>query len=150
MPLLQDQHRQQLRDYLARNLQDPVRVHLFTQRASLVATPVPPCPTCQETEDLLKEVSGLSDKVLLEVHDLVTEAQEARRLGVDRVPALVYQGKNKGVLRYFGLPAGHEIAVLVEDLGDLSRGTTRLSAPTRQSLAGLTRLAHIKVLVLST
>ena len=67
-----------------------------------------------------------------------------------RIPALVMQGKNKGALRYFGVPGGYEFGVVIEALVDLSRGTTQLSAETRQQIADLPALVHIKVLVTPT
>jgi hypothetical protein len=66
----------------------------------------------------------------LETHDFLAEADEAKRLGVERIPGLVMQGNNRGILRYFGVPGGYEFGVVIEDLIDLSRGTTRLSGLT--------------------
>ncbi len=150
MALLREADRRQLSDLFARELQEPVTIHFFTQRASPLIVPAQECATCRETGELLEEVRGLSEKIRIETHDLVTEGETAGRMRVDRIPALVLQGKNRGTVRYFGMPAGYEFAVLVEDLVDLSRGTTRLSSATREALADLPGRAHIKVLVTPT
>jgi alkyl hydroperoxide reductase subunit AhpF len=150
MPLLQPDLRSQLADIFAKQFQDPVVVKFFTQKSSPLSAPVRECHTCHEAGELLKEVAGLSDKLRLEVHDLITEGEEARRLGIDKIPGLVIQGKGKGVTRYFGVPAGYEFAVLIEALGDASRGTTRLAPATRQRLGELRGPVQIKVLVTPT
>ncbi len=150
MPLLNDDIRRQLTDLFMRGLPDPVMLHFFTQKSSLLSVPSQECHTCQEAGELLVEVTALSDKLKLETHDLVADAELARSLGVERIPGLVMQGKNKGVLRYFGVPAGYEFGVVIEDLMDLSRGATQLSAETRTQISQLPAPVHIKVLVTPT
>jgi glutaredoxin-like protein len=150
MPLLKEEDREHLKQLFASRLQNPVKIHFFTQHASPLAAPSHECQTCQAAGELLEELSSLSDKIAIQVHDLLTDAQEARDLGVDRIPALVYEGKNKGVLRFFGVPAGYEFAAVVEDLVDLSRGSTTLSQDTREQISGLQSPVHIKVLVTPT
>lgn len=112
MPLLQLHLRHQLTEMFAKQMQSPVVLQFFTQKPSPLATPVQGCQTCHEAGELLKEVAGLSDKLPLEVHDLVAEAEQARHWGVEKIPGLVIQGKNKGGVRYFGVPAGYEFGVL--------------------------------------
>lgn len=150
MPILNEQTRNQLKGILDKQLTEPLTVHLFTQRQSPLLVPTYQCQTCRETGELMDEVKGLTDKLTLQVHDLVAEAEEARRMGVDKIPALVFQGKNKGTVRYFGIPAGYEFSVLVEGLIDCARGTTRLSANTKRQLQTLAAPVNIKVLVTPT
>jgi alkyl hydroperoxide reductase subunit AhpF len=150
MPLLNDNIRRQLTDLFTRDLQDAVTLHFFTQKSSLLSVPAQECPTCRDAGELLNEVTALSDKLRLETHDLVADAEEARRLGVERIPGLVMQGKNKGALRYFGVPAGYEFGVVIEALTGLSRGTTQLTAETRKLISQLAAPVHIKVLVTPT
>jgi alkyl hydroperoxide reductase subunit AhpF len=155
MPLLGDQDRTALSEIFAKELASPVAVDLFTQRASPLVLPshVMPshdCQTCRETEDLLREVAALSSHITLRVRDFVAEADAARRAGVDRIPALVFRGKNKGTVRYFGAPAGYEFSVLVADLLEVAGGATQLGAATREQAAALSSPVHIKVLVTPT
>ncbi len=150
MALINDDIRHQLTDLFTRDLQDPVTLHFFTQKSSLLSVPSQECHTCQEAGELLGEVTALSDKLKLEIHDLLADAEEAKRLGVERIPGLVMQGKNRGVLRYFGVPAGYEFGVVIEDLMDVSRGSTKLSAETRTQTGLLPRPVHIQVLVTPT
>lgn len=150
MSLLSLDMHSQLRELFSGQMQDPVTLHFFTQKSSLLIVPSQECHTCRDAGELFSEVTSLSDKLKLETHDFLAEADEAKRLGVERIPALVMQGKNKGALRYFGVPGGYEFGVVIEALVDLSRGTTQLSAETRQQIAELPALVHIKVLVTPT
>lgn len=150
MPLLNDDDRKELQQLFAKRLTEPVTVHLYTQRASPLAVPSHQCQTCRETGELLTELSQLSDQIKVVTHDLVTEADEAKRQGIERIPALVFEGQTRGKVRYFGIPAGYEFAVLIEALLDASRGTTELSPATKEQLAKLPKPVHLEVLVTPT
>ncbi len=155
MPVLGDKDRQALSEIFAKQLTAPITVDLFTQRISPIVLPssVQPsydCQTCRETEGLMREVAALSSHITLLVHDFVAEEEAARRAGVDRIPALVFRGKNKGTVRYFGAPAGYEFAVLVADLLEAASGATPLAQTTREQAAALSSPVHIKVLVTPT
>ncbi|HXX38368.1 MAG TPA: hypothetical protein VEP50_09510 [bacterium] len=150
MALLSDQIRTQLTQVFAARLDHPVTLELFTQRASPIALPTLPCETCEDTEILLREVASLSAHVTLTVRDFVKDERDAREAGVDRIPAMVFEGRNKGVMRYFGVPAGYEFSVLVESLIDAARGATSLSAATREQVTKLASPVHIRVLVTPT
>lgn len=150
MSVLHDDDREQLRELFAERLTEPVTVRLYTQRASPLAVPSHQCQACRETGKLLAELSDLSDKIKIVTHDLVTEAEEAKRQGIERIPALVFEGKGRGKVRYFGIPAGYECAVLIEALLDASRGTTGLSPATKEQLAKLPKPVHLEVLVTPT
>jgi alkyl hydroperoxide reductase subunit AhpF len=99
---------------------------------------------------LLEEVTALSDKLHLETKDFVRDKQEADSLGVTRIPAFVLQGRARGKVRYFGIPAGYEFSTLVEDLLDLSKGTTNLSEKTRTALKEVDQDLHVQVFVTPT
>lgn len=150
MPLLREQDRRALSELFATQLQAPVDVDLFSQQASVLEAPAQPCETCRDTEELLREVAGLSDRIRLRVRDFAAEAGEARAQGIDRIPALVIRGQNRGRLRYFGVPSGYEFSVLVEALVDASRGTTRLLPRSQEEVGRLAAPVHIKVLVTPT
>lgn len=150
MTLLRDDDRKQVADIFHKKLKNPVTLHFFTQKASPLNAPVQTCHTCVEAGELLSELTAISEKLKLEVHDLVGDPDTARKFQVDKIPALVFQAGNKGAVRYFGLPSGYEFALLMEDLVDLSQGTTCLSDTTRQRLAALHKAVHIQVLVTPT
>jgi alkyl hydroperoxide reductase subunit AhpF len=150
MPLLSEADRAELGKLFAQRFDSPVTVEFYTQRSSPLAAPAQECQTCRETGSLLAELSALSDRIHVVTHDLVAEAEEARRQGIERIPAMVIQGKGRGRVRYFGIPAGYEFAVLIEALLDASRGTTALAPATRERLAALPGPLHLEVLVTPT
>jgi alkyl hydroperoxide reductase subunit AhpF len=150
MSMLQNHEREQLRNLFRDKLREPVTVRFYTQRASPLSTPAQQCQTCRETGELLGELAALTDKITIDTHDLVAEADEASRRGIERIPAMIIQGKSRGAVRYFGVPAGYEFAVLIEALLDASRGGTALAPATREELAKLPGPVHLEVLVTPT
>ncbi len=135
------------------HLQDPVTIELFTEKKSLLVVPGRrECEYCAETEELLGEVAALSDKVNLVAHDLRASPDDGASHGItpDMVPAFVLSGGNRGKVRQFGIPAGYEFTSLIQDLADVSTGTTRLSQTTKEELAKLPGDVHIRVFVTTT
>lgn len=150
MPILSDPIQQELRQRFESELAGTVRVNLFTQRESLIVVPGRECPTCKETGELLEEVSSLSDKLDLEVHDVYADPEAASERGIERIPAIILEGDARGTVRYFGIPAGSEFPALIDDLIDVSKGTTSLSEESRESLASLSKDVHVQVFVTPT
>jgi glutaredoxin-like protein len=149
MPMISPEDQQTLQQ-LFEELEGDVTITNFTERESLLIIPGQECDYCQETRDLLEEVTTLSEKLHLEMRDVVRDKQAADSLGVTRIPAFVLQGRAKGSVRYFGIPAGYEFSTLIEDLIDVSKGTTNLSDTTRETLATLDQDLHIQVFVTPT
>jgi alkyl hydroperoxide reductase subunit AhpF len=124
---------------------------MFTGRSSPLIIPgKQPCETCEQTEELLKEVAELSDNIDLTVHDIASAATQAAAHGIDRVPAFVLKGAARGSVRFFGIPAGYEFSGFIADLVDTASGTTDLSEETRSFLASLTEGVNIKVFTTPT
>lgn len=139
-----------LKNLFARELRDPVTFHLFTQGESPLPVPALECRFCKETRMLLEEVTALSDRLRLETHDFVQEAELAGEYEISRIPALELRGHTRGRVRFFGIPTGFEFSILVEDIIEISRGATKLAATTREALAALTRPIHIQVFATPT
>ena len=149
MPILNAEVQQQVREAL-QDLTTPVKLVVFTQGAGGALE----CDFCAEMRQLSEEVAGLSDKLSVEVRDLVGEAEIAEVYGVDKIPALVVmQGgarpKDYG-LRFYGIPSGYEFSTLIEDIRLVSRGQPELSAATREALARLAAPVRIQVYVTPT
>lgn len=142
MPLLSERDKELVRAKLERELAGPVRLVVFTQEFE--------CDYCHYTRDLAELLASLSAKLKLEVYDLQAHAQKARAWGIDKIPALLIFGGREYKLRYFGVPSGFEFGALLEDLVDASRGTTRLSEPTKRALKQVNAPVHIQVFVTPT
>jgi glutaredoxin-like protein len=150
MALISPEDRQILQTLFAKELQDEVNITYFTQRESVLIIPGQECAYCKDTRELLEELAGISEKLHVTVKDFVRDEQEAQKLGITRIPAFIVQGHTKGTVRYFGVPAGYEFSTLIEDLIDVSKGTTNLSEKTRQALATIDQDVHIQVFVTPT
>jgi glutaredoxin-like protein len=150
MPLIAASDQDTLRTLFDERLQGDVTITYFTQHESKLIVPGQECALCAQTREILQEVAELSDKVHLEVKDFVRDAEAAKELGVDRIPAFVLEGKAQGKVRYFGIPSGYEFSSLIEDLLDVSAGTTDLSEKTRKSLEAIDQDVHIQVFVTPT
>ncbi len=150
MALISPEDRQTLQTLFAKELQDDVNITYFTQRESVLIVPGQECAYCKDTRELLEELAGISEKLHVTVKDFVRDEQEAQNLGITRIPAFIVQGHTKGAVRYFGVPAGYEFSTLIEDLIDVSKGSTNLSEKTRQALATIDQDVHIQVFVTPT
>ncbi|MGQ9568161.1 MAG: protein disulfide oxidoreductase [Anaerolineae bacterium] len=142
MPLLSGKDAAYLREEFAKHLVHPVRLVMFTQTFA--------CQYCKETEQIVREVADLSDKIEAEIYNFVTDAEKAKEYGVDKIPAIAVVGERDYGIRFYGIPSGYEFTSLIEDILDVSRGKTSLSDETRQALAQLTEPMHIQVFVTPT
>lgn len=142
MSLIPDEHREHIKNELAENLVNPVRLIMFTQQLE--------CQMCAQTKQLVTEVAGLSDKIQAEVHDFVADAELAKQFGVDKIPAVVLVGQRDYGVRLYGLPYGYEFQTLMSALTAVSRGRTDLSEETKTKLQTVRTPVHIQVFVTLT
>jgi glutaredoxin-like protein len=142
MALLSEKDRKFLEEHLAKSLAAPVKLLYFGQQFA--------CQFCRETEQILHEVSGLSDKVTLEVYDFVANKDIAEKYHIDKIPATVVMSSVDYGIRFYGIPSGYEFTSLIEDIIDVSRGTTSLSKKALQALQAIKQPVHIQVFVTPT
>lgn len=151
MPIISDDDQTYIRDILSERMRDNVTLELYTTGGSGLTVPGRrECATCDDTRTLLEELSDLSDKLELQVHDFYNDREAATAAQVTELPTLVLKGKNQGTLRFIGAPAGYEFSTLLEDVIDLSRGETTLSDKAREALTSLTEPVHFQVFVTPT
>lgn len=100
----------------------------------------------QPTADLMAELGELSDRVIVEQHDLIEAAEIAASLGIDHTPAIaISSGADTGV-RFYGMPAGGEFGVLVEAILDAgSERPSQLTTDTLKALEMIEKPIHMKV-----
>ncbi len=141
MAFINDQTRKTIqKEFTA--LKNPVKLVLFTEELD--------CQYCRETQQLLEEITALSDKLSLQTYNLITDKDKAAEFGITRSPAtVVMNGKDYGI-RYYGIPAGYEFGSIIEDIIDVSRGDSGLSQETRAALAEITEPVHFQVFVTPT
>ena len=73
-----------------------------------------------------------------------------RELKLDHWPVMMPTKADFSRIRYYGVPAGYEIAPMVEGLVELSASKTAISPKAREALGTVRRKANIKVFVLPT
>ncbi len=144
MPILKEEDREYLQKLFSEKLHNEIKILMFTQKLE--------CEYCQPTEEMLQEVASLSPKIKLEIHNFIEEKEVAERYGVDKIPAILLLGiddKDYGI-RFFGIPSGYEFSSLVEDIVDVSKGTTDLTPETKEKIKKIDKPIHIKVFVTPT
>jgi glutaredoxin-like protein len=142
MSLLPDDKKELLRNEFKEKLVDPVRVIMFTQELE--------CRFCSDTRTLAQEMATLSDKIAVDVFDFLKDADKAREYGIDKIPALAIIGKIDHGVRIYGIPYGYELQTLIEAIVNVSRGTTDLSAKTKEIIQDIRKPVHIQVFVTLT
>jgi len=145
--LLDDGIRKQLLQVFS-GLTEPVSLIFFGSRDQN-------CEYCEDTLQLLEEISGLSDKLELVVYDLDRNLSEAQEFAVEYAPAICI-GHRKGDhlvhygIRYYGVPGGHEFSTLIRDILMVSARDSGLKDDTREFLKTLFHPIQLQVFVTPT
>jgi glutaredoxin-like protein len=140
--VLSEQEKVDLRLRFEKNLTEPVTLIVFTQEHE--------CQFCREVRELAEEVASLSEKISAEVYDLLKDKAKAERYHVDKIPALIIAGRKDYGVRYFGMPAGYEFAVFIEDVIDVSKGRAEIPQDIQNKLKKINKKVHIQVFVAPT
>ena len=151
MAILQQRDEDAVRRRFAVELKRDVEITLFTRQApGGLYVPGRECQSCEPAQQLLEEISALSDKVHLEIVDYYSEHERAETAAVIGIPAILIGSNGSSNIRFYGLPSGLEFAVLLDALALVSRDRSELSLKTRKSLSRLTGDVHVQVFVTPT
>lgn len=151
MPILQRRDEETVRQRFDIELKRDVKMTLFTRRnVGGLYIPGRECQTCEPTEKLLREVSTLSPRIDLDIVDFYGSQEEARDLGVDKIPALVVSCNGNNNVRFYGMPSGLEFAVLLDTIVAASSNRSTLQTKTRRRLKDLEEDVHLQVFVTPT
>lgn len=123
-------------------LVSPVRLVMFTQETE--------CQYCYDTRTMVEQLAELSDSVTAEIHNFVTEKDQADGYGITKIPAIAIIGAKDYGVRYYGIPGGYEFGALIDDIVDVSRGDSGLSPASRAELAKLGSDVHLQVFTTPT
>ncbi|MGB9589980.1 MAG: protein disulfide oxidoreductase [candidate division WOR-3 bacterium] len=139
MAIISENDSKALSEFFKESLKDSVALVFFNSKSSQFGNDV---------EALLREVSALSDKIDLEVHDFDLEREKANGLGLEYAPsiALIKEGKGLGIL-FTGAPFGYEFSSLIEAIKMASSGNTELEDDVREKVRTIDKSVRIKVFV---
>ena len=142
MGIIKEKDAELLKETFSERLRSDVTLVFFTQEHE--------CMYCRETRGFLEELEVLSDKIHLKVYDLLADADKAKEYDVDKIPAIVIEGEQDYGIRYFGMPMGYEFTVIVEDIIDVSWGTSEMDPETMGNILPIDEKMHIQVFVSPT
>ena len=113
------------------------------------------CEYCEDTQQLLDEVTAISEKLSLNVYDLTQDQALAKQYRIDKAPGFTVLGRDGDQLtdygvRFFGITSGHEFSTLIHTLIMVSGRDSGLDADTRQALKELKQPVHLQVFVTPT
>jgi glutaredoxin-like protein len=128
-------------------VKEPVQVLFFGSKDN--------CEYCNDTQQLLEEVTALNDKVELSVYDMQEHQDVASKFNVTNAPGIVIAARdgakvtNLGI-QFSGIPSGHEFSTLINDIVIVSKRESGLNEKTREFLKNLDKPLHLQVFVTPT
>jgi glutaredoxin-like protein len=113
------------------------------------------CHYCNDTQQLLEEVTTLSEKIELSIYSLEEDKTIAHQYNVDKAPGFVVAGKDGDQIldygiRYGGIPMGHEFSSLINDFILVSGRDSKLGDDVRKMLKNLDQPVRMMVFVTPT
>ncbi|HCZ06763.1 MAG: hypothetical protein PWP37_1303 [Thermotogota bacterium] len=146
MALLGKDVAKQVKEILS-EMEDEVKILFFSSDDESV------CEYCSTIDQLLSELTELSDKLHVEKINVDEDPDAMERYDVEMVPALVLipkDGKDRGV-RFYGVPAGHEFSTFLQDILIFSKqAKPQLSEESVEKLSKIDKPVDIKVFVTTT
>ena len=140
-------------------LDDKIKAELKTQLSVLTKnvkivyfTQTLECQYCNETKQILTELSEVSDNLVLEVKNFVNDKDDAAKYGVAQIPATVLLDENDKDygIKFYGIPSGYEFASLLEDIKMLGTGKSGLSPELEAEIQKINSDIHMQVFVTPT
>ena len=132
MALLSEDDRKAIEEHFSSTLESDVVLRLFTQSAARSLLTIPGEQNqagehAKLTQELLEELVETSPKLSLQVYDVHGDgAEEAKRLGIDHIPAIVFGDDPDGRVRFYGAPFGNEFGTVVASIEALSKAEPML------------------------
>ncbi len=123
-------------------LADDIKLIVFSQEIE--------CQFCKDTRELMLELGTLSKKIQVIVYDFVKNGDEDLKYNIKKIPAIAIVGKIDYGIRYYGVPAGYELSVLIDTIIDVSKGRTSLTDALKTRLAEIKKPVHLQVFVSPT
>jgi glutaredoxin-like protein len=125
-----------------------VRIDYFSQRQTKIIIPGrQDCVHCEDVRAMLEELSHLSPRISLTVHELSDDTKAAAELGVDKVPGIAIRGQANRTVRFSGIPAGAQFPGFIDTIIDASQASVELKPETARQLKKLKDDVTVQVFV---
>ncbi len=141
MALLSDNDAREVRKIFGSLVRD-VHIRVYTQKLE--------CPTCRDTETILKELDGLSDRLKVSFLNSLENREEAEKDSVDRAPAIIVSDGTHSRVKFYGTPSGYEFSSLLTTIIDTGGSEEPLTEDTIQFLKDLDTDLEMQVFVTPT
>lgn len=144
MAKIDEKDKETIRNMFSEQMEGTTHIRFFSSKDG--------CDYCDDTKEILEELSELSDKIDLQVFDKDENSDVVSRYDVDKFPAILFvkeDGTDIGV-RFYGIPSGYEFSTLIEDIIDIANDKTHLSQSTIEQLAKITQDVTISVYITPT
>lgn len=140
MSLLNEEVRGQLRD-MFKDLKNDVNIALFVKEDD--------CESCEDTKSFMNELKDLSSQLSLEIFDIEKDSDKANKLNIDKTPAIVLldEDKKDNGVRFYGIPAGHEINSFITGIMEVSGNGEELPDEFLEKIKAIDKDINIKVFV---
>ncbi|MDO8553728.1 MAG: hypothetical protein Q7S22_02890 [Candidatus Micrarchaeota archaeon] len=106
-------------------------------------------PEGKFNDALLKHLSSklkkLNPKLTIEIRVLARNDVKASGYGIKEAPAMVLEAKGKPPVRYFGIPVGEELNILLSDILSFSDARPGLSRDMNEMVRDVTFPSHLRV-----
>jgi len=106
----------------------------------------PSCRYCDVIEELLSDIQSTNPHVHYTV--LTTEDKEAKELGVEHGPTILFEEKPN--IRFMGIPSGHEFRAFLDDIVAVGTGSISVSLSAAKKIAKIKEPIEILVFVTPT
>lgn len=118
MALLSDKDAEEVRKLFG-ELERDVHLSVYTRKLE--------CPSCEDTESILKELAELSDRLKVTFLNSETDREQAERDGVEMTPAVIVSDGTHSRVKFYGTPSGYEFSSLLTAIVDSGGGGEPLS-----------------------
>lgn len=144
--ILDDQIVQQVKEVFEK-LKRPVQILFFGANEG--------CETCETVQQLLGEIVAIDDRLGLDIYNLKSDKELAKKYKVDKAPAIVIAAKDGAQvidlgIQFSGIPSGHEFSTLINDILLASSRDSGLTQKARDFLKNLDKPLLLQVFVTPT
>ncbi|PRX30387.1 glutaredoxin-like protein [Orenia metallireducens] len=138
MDFFEKNHQNYLKKRLA-YLNNDVKILFFTKDID--------CSICKKTEEFLKNLVQLSDKLSLKVYNYRVDKSKSEEYDVHKAPAILILDKqgNESGIRFYTKPTDHQLEAFIKSLLLVSGNGAELPERLEERVAKIDEMVHIQI-----